>query len=262
MLLVFAEFLEVLGGGAAVAGRDLFGAGAADGAAGFVHLAAQFHFDLLGGGENGGLNALREHRVVGVGVGVELAELLNELADVVSGGRVIAVLLLELLQALEGVAVLGLVVGDLEVAEAGLGIDDTGAAIVGAAVIGSAIVAATAATLLSLTLLAVFGIVGAGAQSLLDLFQLVADLVEALGEIGFRHDGVFAETAPEVIGVALHVALHLRLLDAAEGFAHFGGGGAFGGLQVAGGGLHPGAELLEVVDFRVLLGSQLAGFLA
>ena len=261
------------------------------------------------------MNALREHRVVGVGVGVELAELVDELADVVSGGGVIAVLLLELLQALEGVAVLGLVVGDLEVAEAGLGIDDTGAAIVGAAVIGSAIVAATAATLLSLTrlalpaltltlsltltlltwllalptlaaagglllqhlaeafeigqallggpiLLGVFGIVGAGAQSLLDLFQLVADLVEALGEIGFRHDGVFAETAPEVIGVALHVALHLRLLDAAQGFTHFSGGGAFGSLEVAGGGLHAGAKLLEVVDFSVLLGSQLGGFLA
>lgn len=87
-------------------------------------------------------------------------------------------------------------------------------------------------------------------------------MVEALGEIGFRHDGVFAEAAPDVIGVALHVALHLRLLDAAEGFAHFDGGGAFGGLEVAGGGLHAGAELLEVVYLRVLLGSQLGGFLA
>ena len=95
---------------------------------------------------------MREHRVVGVGVGVELAELLNELADVVSGGWVIAVLLLELLQALEGVAVLGLVVGDLEIAEAGLRVDDTGAAII-AAVICAAI-ATTAATLLSLARLA------------------------------------------------------------------------------------------------------------
>ena len=148
-LLILAELLKVLGGGAAVAGRDLFGAGAADGAGGFIHLAAQLHFDLLGGGQDRGLDALREHRVVGVGVGVQVAELLNELADVVSGRRVIAILLLELLQALHGVAVLGLVVGDLEVAEAGLRIDDAGAAIVaavvGAAVIGSAIAGATAA---------------------------------------------------------------------------------------------------------------------
>jgi hypothetical protein len=86
--------------------------------------------------------------------------------------------------------------------------------------------------------LSILGIGAAGAQSLLDLFQLVADFVEALGEIRFRHHGVFAETAPDVIRVALHVALHLRLLNAAEGFAHLGGSGAFGGLEVAGGGLH------------------------
>ena len=95
--------------------------------------------------------------VVGVGVGVQVAELLNELADVVSGGRVIAVLLLELLQALKCVAVLGLVIGDLEVAEAGLRIDDTGAAVVaavvGAAIIGAAIAAALAASLLTGALL-------------------------------------------------------------------------------------------------------------
>ena len=110
--------------------------------------------------------------------------------------------------------------------------------------------------------MSILGIVAARAQSLLNLFQLVADFIESLGEIGFRHDGVFAETAPDVIGVALHVALHVRLLDAAEGFAHFDGGGAFGGLKVAGGGLHAGAELLEVGYFSVLLGSQLGGLLA
>jgi len=107
---------------------------------------------------------LLQHRVVRVHVGVGLAELLDELADVVSGGRVIAILLLELLQALQRVAVLSLVVGDLEVAEAGLRIDDTGTAVVAAiiaAIISAAIECATvrtAATAVGITTLLAAGL--------------------------------------------------------------------------------------------------------
>jgi len=125
-----------------------------------------------------------------------LAELLNELADVVCGGRVIAILLLELLQALHGVAVLGLVVGDLEVAEAGLRIDDTGtsivAAVVGAAVIGAAIAAAIgskvaaalaallSASLLTLTLLTLTLSLALLSLALLSLLSLPALTLLAL----------------------------------------------------------------------------------
>src|ERR1017187_6265524 len=66
-LLILAELLKVLGGGAAVTGRDLFGAGAADGAGGFIHLAAQLHFDLLCGGGGRGPGGPRGAPVGGGG---------------------------------------------------------------------------------------------------------------------------------------------------------------------------------------------------
>ena len=105
-LFALAEFAVVLGDGFFPALWDLFAAGATDTAAGgaVVHLAAEFHFDLLDTCQ-GGLNAVGQKRVVGLGKGIELPEIPDYALDVTGGTRIVLHLLLELHQALHGVAI-------------------------------------------------------------------------------------------------------------------------------------------------------------
>ena len=95
--------------------RHRLGAGAADAASssGVFHFAAELHFHLLDIGK-GGVDALAEERLAADVDGVDAAEIANGSLDIALGAGVILHLLLELLQALNGV-----VVGALE----GLGIE-------------------------------------------------------------------------------------------------------------------------------------------
>jgi len=63
--------------------------------------------------------------------------------------------------------------------------------------------------------LAVFVALLALTHGLLDLFQLVAKLAQALRDGGFRHNGVAAHAAPDPIGIALHITGNFRLLHLA-----------------------------------------------
>ena len=58
-------------------------------------------------------------------------------------------------------------------------------------------------------------------ERLLHFLQLVANLIETLREIGLRHHHILAQAAADVVGVALHGALHIHLLDFARRLAHF-----------------------------------------
>jgi hypothetical protein len=73
VLLALAELAVVVGDLVLVALRHLLAAGTAHaaGAVGVFHLAAEFHFDLLYAAHQGGLYALGQQRIVGVGVGIE-----------------------------------------------------------------------------------------------------------------------------------------------------------------------------------------------
>jgi hypothetical protein len=171
-LLAFAEFAVVLGDGFLPAFGNLLAAGAADAAAGsaVVHLAAEFHFDLFDTGE-GGLNAVGQERVVGLSEGVELAEIAHEALDVTGGGGIVLHLLLELHEALHGIAVSLL---ELLLPDGAVG------AVPGSAVHGSAIPVSTTAlvaTLLATTLLAWLALLALlAALALLSLLALLAAL--------------------------------------------------------------------------------------
>jgi hypothetical protein len=108
----------------------------------------------------------------------------------------------------------------------------------------------------------VLAVLGARTHGLLDLLQLLLELVDALRDGGFRHDGVAAHAATDPIGVALHVALDLGLLQFAEGFAHLGGGLALRVLQVADGRLHTLLQAFEVLDFAIFFAGELVGLFA
>ncbi len=110
-LLRFPQHAVVLGHFVFVALGDFFAAGAADAPAGvgLIHLAAQFHFHLLHAAQRG-LNTLNEDRIVGKHrrielERVELAQVAHRILDVAGGIGIVAQLLLQLLQALDGVAI-------------------------------------------------------------------------------------------------------------------------------------------------------------
>lgn len=85
-------------------------------------------------------------------------------------------------------------------------------------------------------------------ERLLHALQLVAQTVQALRDAGLGHDGIFAEAAADVVGVALHVARELLLLHLTERFAQLAGGFALRAGETANGVLHLLFEILERVD--------------
>src|SRR5581483_358240 len=89
-------------------------------------------------------------------------------------------------------------------------------------------------------------------ERLLHFAKLIAKIVQAGSDLRFGHQPVFADAAADPVGVALHVAHQLLLLQVAERFAHLGGSLAFAGLQVARGVLHVLLQLLELGDLLVL----------
>src|ERR1035441_568446 len=113
-----------------------------------------------------------------------------------------------------------------------------------------------------LIVLAALAVLGARAHGLLDVLQMLLELVDALRDGGFRHDGVAAHAAADPIGIALHIALDLGLLQFAEGLAHLGGGFALGVLQVADGRLHTLLQAFKVLDLAILFAAQLTSLLA
>ena len=116
--------------------------------------------------------------------------------------------------------------------------------------------------LIVLAALTALAVLGARAHGLLDLLQLLLELVDALRDGGFRHDGVAAHAAADPIGIALHIALNFGLLQFAEGFAHLGGRLALGILQVADGGLHALLQAFEVLYLAIFFAGKLTRLLA
>ena len=105
-------------------------------------------------------------------------------------------------------------------------------------------------------------ILGTGTHGVLDLLQPVLEFADALRDGGFRHYGVATHAAAYPIGVALHIALDLGLLDFAESFAHLGRGLPLGVLQVAYGGLHTLLQALEVLNLTLFFAGELVGLFA
>lgn len=359
LLFAFAQLAEILRHGIAVALRRGFAAGTADAAiaAGLLHFAAQLHFHLLYIAQRG-LDALAQQRIVIQRIRIELPEIADQVVDVASCVGVAAVLLLQLLQALEGASIGGL---DIRVADRSAAIARVVDVAAKAAVVVTAIGVAAASllttllsallslttllallaslltallpalltnlltllpSLLALTLLSLFsllpvarklsrlallsgllaalpvlrpqlgcarfhllpqllhlterilqgfavlaGFVVLAAGAILthlfaDLIQLVAQVVESGGELRFRHRGVLAHAAPDVIGVALHVARDLRLLHVAERLPHLAGRFPLGGHQVADSILHSLFELLDIFYFGLVLIGQASRLLA
>ena len=88
--------------------RDFFAACAAHaaGAVGFLHLAAEFHFNLLNAAHQSGLDAFGEQRIVGVSVRIEPLHVADQVLQILHHGGVVALgLLLELAQSLERLVV-------------------------------------------------------------------------------------------------------------------------------------------------------------
>src|ERR1017187_6062124 len=109
-LLTFTELAVVIGDLVLVALRHLLAARTAHAAraVGFFHLARRFHFDLLDAAHQGGLYALGQQRIVGIGVGVEALHVADQVLQILDHGGIVALrLLLELAQ---GAWCLGVVV--------------------------------------------------------------------------------------------------------------------------------------------------------
>jgi hypothetical protein len=96
-----------------------------------------------------------------------------------------------------------------------------------------------------------FAVLAFLAQGLLHTLQLIAQVVEALCNAGFRHDSIFAQTAADIVGVALHVAGQLLLLHFAQRIAQFAGRLALCSGQVAYGALHLLFKILERIDLAL-----------
>jgi hypothetical protein len=101
-----------------------------------------------------------------------------------------------------------------------------------------------------------------GGHELLDFLDLVAEGIEALGDLEFGHQGILAHSVADPGGVALHVASEVGLLHLAERLAELGGGLTLAGLHVAGGVLHVLLEALQVADFVLPLPGELLGLVA
>jgi hypothetical protein len=106
---------------------------------------------------------------------------------------------------------------------------------------------------------AAFAILG---HRLLDLLQLLAKLIDALGYRGFRHYRIAAHTATDPIRVALHIALDLCLLQFAESFPHLGGSLLLRILKIANRTLHALFEALQILGFALFFPSELIGLFA
>jgi hypothetical protein len=106
---------------------------------------------------------------------------------------------------------------------------------------------------------AAFAILG---HRLLDLLQLLAKLIDALGYRGFRHYRIAAHTATNPIRVALHIALDLCLLQFAESFPHLGGSLLLRILKIANRTLHALFEALQILGFALFFPSELIGLFA
>ncbi len=101
----------------------------------------------------------------------------------------------------------------------------------------------------------------AGADGLLHLVQVIAQVVQAGGNLRLRHHGVFAHAAANPVGIALHVARQFLLLHLAERIAHLGGRLALRGRQIAHRVLHLLLQFLHFGDLILPLIGQLAGLL-
>ena len=113
-----------------------------------------------------------------------------------------------------------------------------------------------------LVVLAALAVLAAGDHGLLHLLQLIAEIIQAGGDLGFSHHRILTHAAADPVGVALHAAGELGLLHVAQGLPHFGGGLALGALQIAHGGLHALLELLQLADLVVALSDDLSELLA
>lgn len=94
------------------------------------------------------------------------------------------------------------------------------------------------------------------------VLQLVAKLIERGGGLSFGNGGVSAHAMANPIGIALHVAGDVLLLNFAEGIAHAGSGLPLRGHQIAHGTLHVLLKLLQLGEFGILLARQAFGLIA
>src|SRR5581483_3593749 len=106
-----------------------------------------------------------------------------------------------------------------------------------------------------------FAVLAFLSEGLLNALQLVAKAVQALGDAGLRHHGVFAQATANIIGVALHVARQFLLLHFAERFAQLAGRFALSAGQISDGVLHLLFEVFEAIDFGLAAIGKLPGLL-
>src|SRR5664280_1466656 len=167
VLLAFTELAVVIGDLILVALRHLLAARTAHaaGAVGVFHLAPQFHFNLLDAAHQGGLYALGQQGIVGVGVGVEALHVADQVLQILDHGGIVALrLLLELAEGLERLRVVVLEVLGVHrlqgvariavaVPRAAVGVAVMGAAIAASAGVGGSATLLHLPALLAATLL-------------------------------------------------------------------------------------------------------------